>query len=116
MRMKGHAMHDAAVYVPQAVKDYWKQRDCIVRMKQYLIDRGWLTEEENTKMEEEVAAYMESERVKAEASPMPDPSEAGTDVYLDDGVEIPLKYGEVKVFQANTEAKLGASSAPGHYK
>jgi TPP-dependent pyruvate/acetoin dehydrogenase alpha subunit len=116
MRMKGHAMHDAAVYVPKEVKNYWQQRDCIVRMKQYLIDRGWLTEEANTKMEEEVAAYMESERVKAEASPMPDPSEAGTDVYVDDSVEIPLKYGEVRVFQGNAQVQLGESSAPGHYK
>jgi TPP-dependent pyruvate/acetoin dehydrogenase alpha subunit len=103
MRMKGHAMHDAALYVPQAVKDYWKQRDCNVRMKQYL-------------MEEEVVAFMETERAKAEASPMPDPSEAGTDVYVEDGVEIPLKYGEVKVFSANVAAKLAESSAPGHYK
>lgn len=116
MRMKGHAMHDAAVYVPQAVKDYWKQRDCIVRMKQYLIDRGWLTEDSNKKLEEEVSAYIEAERVKAEASPLPDASEAGTDVYFDNAIEIPPKYGEVKVFQVNPEAKLAESSAPGHYK
>ena len=44
MRMKGHAMHDAAVYVPPAVKEYWKRRDRILRMEKYLIERGWMTE------------------------------------------------------------------------
>ena len=27
MRMNGHAQHDAAEYVPQGMRDYWKQRD-----------------------------------------------------------------------------------------
>ena len=47
---------------------------------------------------------------------MPDPAEAGTDVYFENSVEIPLKYGEVKVQNANASAKLAESSATTHYK
>jgi TPP-dependent pyruvate/acetoin dehydrogenase alpha subunit len=116
MRMKGHAMHDAATYVPPEVKEYWKRRDPILRMEQYLIERGWLTAAEAKKIQAEVDALMEEERAFAEASPMPDPAEAGTDVYFDNATDIPLKYGEVRVQNANASAKLAESSATTHYK
>ena len=116
MRMKGHAMHDAAVYVPPAVKEYWKRRDPILRMEQYLIERGWLTAEEAKKIQADVDRLMEEERAFAEASPMPDPAIAGTDVYFDNAASIPLKYGEVRVQNANASAKLAESSATTHYK
>ncbi len=58
---------------------------------------------------------MDEERAFAEASPMPDPVEAATDVYMEDG-PIALKYGTVVVRQANEGAELTESSAPGHYK
>jgi hypothetical protein len=47
---------------------------------------------------------------------MPDPAEAGTDVYFDNATDIPLKYGEVRVQNANASAKLAESSATTHYK
>ena len=116
MRMKGHAMHDAAVYVPPDVKEYWKRRDPILRMETYLIERGWLTAADAKKIQTDVDAYMEEERAFAEASPMPDPADAGTDVYFDNESNIPLKYGEVRVQNANASAKLAESSATTHYK
>jgi TPP-dependent pyruvate/acetoin dehydrogenase alpha subunit len=116
MRMKGHAMHDGAVYVPPEVKEYWKRRDPILRMEQYLIERGWLTAAEAKKIQVDVDTLMEEERAFAEASPMPDPADAGTDVYFDNEVGIPLKYGEVRVQNANASAKLAESSATTHYK
>jgi TPP-dependent pyruvate/acetoin dehydrogenase alpha subunit len=116
MRMKGHAMHDAAVYVPPEVKEYWKRRDPILRMEKYLIERGWLTPEEAKKIHVDVDTLMEEERAFAEASPMPNPADAGTDVYFDNAAGIPLKYGEVRVQNANASAKLAESSATTHYK
>jgi TPP-dependent pyruvate/acetoin dehydrogenase alpha subunit len=116
MRMKGHAMHDAAIYVPAEVKEYWKRRDPILRMEQYLIERGWLTAAEAKKIQTDVDTLMEEERAFAEASPMPDPADAGTDVYFDNAAGIPLKYGEVRVQNANASAKLAESSATTHYK
>ena len=59
---------------------------------------------------------MEAERDFAEASPLPDPSDAGTDVYFDNAVEIPVKYGEVRVKNANESARLAEASATTHYK
>ena len=116
MRMKGHAMHDAATYVPPEVKEYWKRRDPILRMEKYLIERGWMTAGESKKIEADVDALMEEERTFAEASPLPDPADAGTDVYFDNAIKIPLKYGEVRVQNANASAKLAESSATTHYK
>jgi TPP-dependent pyruvate/acetoin dehydrogenase alpha subunit len=116
MRMKGHAMHDPALYVPPAVKEYWKRRDPILRMEQYMKETGWMTEGQIGEMQAEVQRFIDAERAIAEAAPMPLPEEAGTDVYCDNSVEIPVKYGEVRVKQANKNRKLAESSAPGHYK
>jgi pyruvate dehydrogenase E1 component alpha subunit/2-oxoisovalerate dehydrogenase E1 component alpha subunit len=116
MRMKGHAMHDPAQYVPADVKEFWRMRDPITRMESYVMEAGWLNEAQISAMHEEVQKYMDEERAAAEAAPMPDPEEAGTDVYCDNSVEIPLKYGEVRVKKASAERKLVTSSSPGHYK
>src|SRR6195256_2199635 len=48
MRMKGHAIHDAAENVPKSLFEYWKKRDPIARLENYLV-RGekWLTGDQN---------------------------------------------------------------------
>ncbi len=44
MRMKGHAIHDAAQYVPAKLFDYWRARDPIARFENYLVNvKRWLT-------------------------------------------------------------------------
>jgi len=116
MRMKGHAMHDSALYVPAGVKEYWKRRDPIARMEEYMKETGWMTENQIAGMHAEVQRFIDEERAIAIAAPMPPPEEAGTDVYFDNSVEIPVKYGEVRVKQANKNRQLAESSAPGHYK
>ena len=35
MRMKGHAIHDAADYVPKSLFEYWRKRDPIARFENY---------------------------------------------------------------------------------
>lgn len=116
MRMKGHAMHDPAIYVPGEVKEFWKRRDPITRMEQYMKETGWMTKEQMAAMHVEVQRFIDEERTIAEAAPMPEPEDAGTDVYCDNALEIPVKYGEVRVKQSNQQRKLAESSAPGHYK
>src|SRR6202044_3600682 len=49
MRMKGHAIHDAADYVPKPLFDYWRKRDPIARFEKYLLSKKWLTSQENEK-------------------------------------------------------------------
>jgi TPP-dependent pyruvate/acetoin dehydrogenase alpha subunit len=116
MRMKGHAMHDAAVYVPAPVKEYWRRRDCILRFRQYLIAKGWLTDSSADSLDAEVLEYIDHERTIAEAAPMPvaGPEELN-DVYFPNDIEIPLRYGEVKSRGA-ADRKLTESSAVTHYK
>ncbi len=51
MRMKGHAIHDAAEYVPKPLFEYWKRRDPIARLEDYLVNKKkWLTSAENQKL------------------------------------------------------------------
>jgi TPP-dependent pyruvate/acetoin dehydrogenase alpha subunit len=74
MRMKGHAMHDAAQYVPRPLFEYWLKRDPIERLRRYLVEqKQWLTADAHKKLVAEVDSYVETERAQAEASPMPTP-------------------------------------------
>src|ERR1700693_4094524 len=51
MRMKGHAIHDAAEYVPKALFEYWRKRDPIARFENYLLNvKKWLTLDEHRKL------------------------------------------------------------------
>ncbi len=38
MRMKGHAQHDPAEYVPKEMLEYWKTQDPIARYEKYLTE------------------------------------------------------------------------------
>ena len=52
MRMKGHAIHDAAQYVPAKLFEYWRARDPIARFENYLVnEKRWLTADENTQVD-----------------------------------------------------------------
>jgi len=76
MRMKGHAIHDAAQYVPRPLFGYWQKRDPIARFENYLVNaKKWLTHDAHNKLVAEVDSFLEQERAAAEASPMPTPEE-----------------------------------------
>ncbi len=95
MRMKGHAIHDAAEYVPKPLFDYWTKRDCILRFENYLVNvKKWLTPQENEKLIADVNRQLEADRDYAVASPMPEPESAAGGVYCEAGChEIKPKYG-----------------------
>jgi pyruvate dehydrogenase E1 component alpha subunit/2-oxoisovalerate dehydrogenase E1 component alpha subunit len=99
MRMKGHAIHDAASYVPKAMFDFWKKRDPIVRFENYLVkEKKWLTPKENADLISEVERVIEAEREIAVNSPMPTPESAEGGVFCEDGChEIKPKYGMPKL-------------------
>jgi len=104
MRMKGHAIHDAAEYVPKPLFEYWRKRDPIARFENYLVNvKKWLTREENEKLIAEVDRQLEADRDYAVASPMPSPESAAGGVYCDGCHEIKPKYG-----MANTEPRSSA--------
>ncbi len=106
MRMKGHAIHDAAQYVPHELLDYWRRRDPIARLEDYLTKvKGWLTQEENARLIAEVEREIEAERAVAEASPMPDPATTPQHVYCEGCHEVKPRYGFAS--PASAEALVG---------
>ncbi|MGB9195369.1 MAG: thiamine pyrophosphate-dependent dehydrogenase E1 component subunit alpha [Terriglobales bacterium] len=99
MRMKGHAIHDAAEYVPKPLFEYWKKRDPIARLEDYLVNKKkWLTVEENQALIADVERQLDVDREVAVNSPMPEPESAAGGVYCESGChEIQAKYAMPKV-------------------
>jgi len=98
MRMKGHAIHDAADYVPNAMFEYWRRRDPVTRFENYLLNvKKWISPQQHKALLAEVDSYLEKEREIAVNSPMPPPESAEGGVYCEDGChEIKPKYGMPK--------------------
>ena len=117
MRMKGHAIHDAAEYVPKPLFDYWKKRDPIARFENYLVNvKKWLTRTENEKLIADVDAQLEADRDFAVASPMPEPESAVGHPYCEPGChDIKPKYGAPKVTPGKSSAAKHAEP-PIHFK
>jgi TPP-dependent pyruvate/acetoin dehydrogenase alpha subunit len=116
MRMKGHAIHDAAQYVPREQFEFWKKRDPIARFEDYLVKaKKWLTPEENKALIADVERELEADRAAAEASPMPAPETAVGGVYCEGCHEIRPKYG-LKAAKRTTTAgsKPGQNEAAVH--
>ncbi|HVH89301.1 MAG TPA: thiamine pyrophosphate-dependent dehydrogenase E1 component subunit alpha, partial [Terriglobales bacterium] len=97
MRMRGHAMHDAAAYVPKPYFEYWQKRDPIPRMEKYLLEKKWLTPKQNTELIDATQKEIDADREIADASPYPEGSTAGDRVFCDNSTEIPFLYGGPKV-------------------
>jgi TPP-dependent pyruvate/acetoin dehydrogenase alpha subunit len=116
MRMKGHAIHDAATYVPKPMFDFWKKRDPIARFENYLVkEKKWLTVKENAELISEVERVIEEEREVAVNSPMPTPESAEGGVFCEPGChEIKPKYGMPKVKKGSGAYK--ATEAAGHLR
>jgi TPP-dependent pyruvate/acetoin dehydrogenase alpha subunit len=117
MRMKGHAIHDGADYVPKPMLEYWKRRDPIARFENYLVNvKKWLTSADNKQLIAAVENEIEVEREIAVSSPMPKPESALGGVYCEDGChEVKPKYGMPKV-QISKSGALKESEAALHFK
>jgi TPP-dependent pyruvate/acetoin dehydrogenase alpha subunit len=81
MRMRGHAQHDAADYVPKEMKEYWEKRDPIARHEKFLMEQKLLDAKGKQEIETKINALLEKERDFAENSPMPPPELAAKGVY-----------------------------------
>jgi TPP-dependent pyruvate/acetoin dehydrogenase alpha subunit len=118
MRMKGHAIHDAADYVPRPLFEYWKKRDPIARFENYLVNvKKWLTPTENRELITGVDQEIEREREAAVASPMPAPESALGGVFCEDGCHVVKpKYGVPKVCAAKPASGPKRTEAAAHLK
>jgi TPP-dependent pyruvate/acetoin dehydrogenase alpha subunit len=118
MRMKGHAIHDAAQYVPRELFEYWTRRDPVARFENYLVRvKKWLTPKENEKLIADVEAQLERDRDVAVNSPMPTPESAAGGVYCDPSChDIKPKYAVPKPENKSASAKPKTSEAAVHLK
>jgi TPP-dependent pyruvate/acetoin dehydrogenase alpha subunit len=119
MRMKGHAIHDAAEYVPQPLFEYWRKRDPITRFENYLVNvKKWLSPAENRELISDIDRQLEADREFAVASPMPEPESAAGGVYCEDGChEVKPKYGVPRAQLAkSTSPNQKGTESPVHLK
>ncbi|MGO9209995.1 MAG: thiamine pyrophosphate-dependent dehydrogenase E1 component subunit alpha [Terriglobales bacterium] len=118
MRMKGHAIHDAAQYVPRPLFEYWQKRDPIARFENYLVKvKKWLAPAENQALIDSVEKQLEADRNFAEASPMPAPEAAEGGVYCDGTChEIKPKYGLMKPKPKAAAARIKEREAAVHLR
>ena len=116
MRMKGHAIHDAASYVPKNMFEFWKKRDPLARFETYLVkEKKWLSQKENEALIAEVEEVIEAEREIAVNSPMPTPESAEGGVFCETGChEIKPKYAIPNVKKGTTSYK--ETEAAAHFK
>jgi len=82
-RMKGHAEHDDAGYVPKELFEEWKAKDPIDRFERHLLSGGLATEEELRRIAAEIDEELNREVDAALASPMPPPERAFEGVYAE---------------------------------
>lgn len=81
MRMRGHAHHDDARYVPEDFLQKWEKRDPIRRYEEILQKRDILTPDVRRQIEERVMVDLEDAQAFAEQSPLPNPGDLEQGVY-----------------------------------
>ncbi|MBZ5543966.1 MAG: thiamine pyrophosphate-dependent dehydrogenase E1 component subunit alpha [Acidobacteriia bacterium] len=81
MRMKGHAEHDDARYVPPKVFEKWRKRDPILLFEKYLAAKKLMTAQQKSAIEERIEREIREDVAFAEASPFPDGANARGGVY-----------------------------------
>ena len=94
-RRKGHAEHDNQSYVPEGEIDRWaKENDPVDRYIRVLNDQYDVETSELEKIDARVTAEIDKATDEAEASPMPEPSDALVGIYADPPEEKPLWFRE----------------------
>ncbi len=83
MRMRGHAQHDPAEYVPKEMVEYWKARDPISLWEKYLTENKIWDAKKKAEIDARVERELDEDQKFAEESPMPPPELAEQGVYCD---------------------------------
>jgi len=82
-RMKGHAEHDDAGYVPPELFEDWKKKDPIERFERHLLSSGMATEEDLKGIVAKIDEELNREVDAALASPFPPAERAFEGVYAE---------------------------------
>src|SRR5688500_1826104 len=87
-RRKGHAEHDNQSYVPPGEIDRWeRENDPLTRFLQVLRERLHATEDEIAAIDRRVQEEIDIATDAADASPMPEPTDALVGIYADPPAE-----------------------------
>jgi TPP-dependent pyruvate/acetoin dehydrogenase alpha subunit len=80
-RMKGHAEHDDASYVPKEVFEEWAKKDPIQRFENFLLSKQLISTDEIEQIKKRVKDEILEAQKFAEDSPYPDPATVADGVY-----------------------------------
>jgi len=83
MRMRGHAQHDAAEYVPKEMFEEWKRRDPLDRYEKFLTDNKLWDAKTKKDIDARIAREIQADVEFAENSPFPPPESAAEGVYCE---------------------------------
>jgi len=83
MRMRGHAQHDPAEYVPKEMFDFWKARDPIALYEKYLTENKLWDAAAKADVEARIEKLLNDEQKFAEESPLPPAETAEEGVYCE---------------------------------
>lgn len=83
MRMKGHAQHDPAEYVPKEMFDHWKARDPIPLYEKYLTDHKLWDSAKKAEIDARIERELDADQKFAEESPLPPPELADEGAYCE---------------------------------
>ncbi len=83
MRMRGHAQHDPAEYVPKEMFEYWKARDPIALYEKYLTENKIWDATAKSEINARIERELDVEQKFAEDSPLPPAALAEEGVYCD---------------------------------
>ena len=83
MRMKGHAQHDAAEYVPKEMFAYWQARDPIARYETYLTENKLWDAKAKADLDARIEKELREDLEFAEKSPFPPAELAEQGVYCE---------------------------------
>jgi TPP-dependent pyruvate/acetoin dehydrogenase alpha subunit len=83
MRMRGHAQHDAAEYVPKEMLEAWKKRDPLDRYEKFLNENRLWDAKTKKEIDARIAREIQADVEFAENSPFPPPELAGQGVYCE---------------------------------
>ena len=83
MRMRGHAQHDPAEYVPKEMFDYWKARDPLDQYEKFLTENKLWDSKTRAAIDARIDRELKEDLEFAEKSPFPPPELAEQGVYCE---------------------------------
>ena len=109
MRMKGHAQHDPAEYVPKEMFDFWKARDPIALYEKYLTANNLWDAAKKSEMDARIERELDADQKFAEESPLPAPELAEQGVYCEGCHTIEAEWKRAKAEVAPPAASVSAA-------